>query len=131
MHASCLQGVCTSNWQLTGRQGWHVLAEAVSPALSDARHMCIPIPLLLACSAAALCWTAVGPLQPTGTTVLCSRAVPGRPAAASPKKGRYVSVEMTSTLARPPKVQLALAEVVIYARGEPASHIQLEGGRCR
>ena len=50
--------------------------------------------------------------------MLCSRAVPGRVPAASPKKGRYVSIDMKSTRARQPRVQLAVAEVTIYARGE-------------
>lgn len=67
-------------------------------------------------SAAAVCAAVNGPLANAGTTVTCGTKKPSGFTPA-PKKGRYVVVELSSTV-KGAKSQLAAAEVVIFGRRE-------------
>ncbi|KAL4440098.1 hypothetical protein ABPG75_003099 [Micractinium tetrahymenae] len=64
-------------------------------------------------SPAALCSAGAGPLTPAGASVVCGRTTAGRFVPA-PEKGRYVTVELKSRVARATS-SLALAEVAIVA----------------
>ena len=83
-----------------------------SSASSTSASRCRP------CRPGALFGSAKGPLAEAGTTIF------GK----SPKKGRYVSVQ----LKRPSvKSELALAQIVVFARGEWAWHTQRASPRGR
>lgn len=76
-------------------------------------------------SPASLCAAIKGPLAGAGTAVVCGTK---RPAGfvPAPKKGRYVVIELASSV-KGALPQLAAAEVVVYGRGEQGTH----GGEVR
>lgn len=67
-------------------------------------------------SPASVCATVNGPLAKAGTAVTCDAK---RPSGFNPlpKKGRYVIIELSSSV-KGAKSQLAASEVVVFGRGE-------------
>ncbi len=70
----------------------------------------------LGCSPASVCDTVNGPLAKAGAAATCGAK---RPSGFTPlpKKGRYVIIELSSSV-KGAKSQLAASEVVVFGRGE-------------